>query len=109
MKKEIDFKVKGTKLPMIPKGASKSNLGTSDNSFDTSGKDYPNLFSYGVSTRHNVVCILAEVEYYSGCYHWEIPLSDILIFAKEQGMIENRKIIGYLVPVDMPSIEAKKR
>ena len=74
MKRKVDFTVKGTKLPVIPKGTE----GVSETLND--------LFSFGCIKGSDKI-ILADNEMAKSSFYFQIPLSTIERLAEEQDML----------------------
>lgn len=80
---EIDFTIRGTKLPTIPKGVEYlSRRGQKYIFIDT--KDY--LVSFGSKLINEEIYIKAEHYYYPGDHFFLIKLSDIEKLAREQSL-----------------------
>lgn len=76
---KINYSIKGTKLPMIPLNVPirVSNDGWTVNDFSLRPMSFDNLVSYGISDRHDELCILVERPDYTGNMKWEIPLKTL--------------------------------
>lgn len=96
--KQIDFKIKGTKLPMIPDGTlfACSEWKEYEELRDISKKI--DLVSFGKCTWRGELCILAEREEYGLNNYYIFKESDIIRLAEEQGVFEEEvKLIGYKI------------
>jgi len=97
----IDFKVKGTSLPFIPKGTECRTKYFNDSTLNTKFLgDYTDLVSFGSKEYKNDVYILCDNIDYNGDNYFMIKESDIIKLAKEQNM-SNKEIIGYKAPYDL--------
>lgn len=88
----IDFRVKGTKLPVIPVGTIYKCRSFDSNvykAFDIACVFY----SYGYKEIEGIIYIEAESKEYTGGVYFMIKESDIVRLAKEQGMIKEKFIL----------------
>lgn len=103
--KQIDFSIKGTKLPVFPREFKVRAVGCNvlylitDMELVSFGKDNVDV---------NDGYILAEKSNYQGTTFYQIPFSVINELAKEQGLIGTRKVLGYKVPYDISSLKIVK-
>ena len=83
----IDFKIKGTKLPVIPKGIEYSVSHWTDGVTDITSSTIKNLVSFGTKHCAGEEWILAEKPNFRLKSYFMFKLSDIEHLAKEQGMM----------------------
>lgn len=85
----VDFKIKGSKLPVIPKGTEfRCNHWDKDSDNKSLYLSVNNCISFGYKVINNESYILAEQEGYTDTWFYMFKESDIIKLAKEQGMIE---------------------
>lgn len=108
MKKEIDFTVKGTKLPIIPRGTKQGCASWAVNKFDAFNSNKGDYISFGCTDRHGERFILVENQYYQQQNFWEVSLKEIKKLAQEQNMTETRTIVGYKAPYDILTLKIVK-
>lgn len=96
----VDFKIKGTKLPVIPLDTKFRCSHWQDYECNSEIIFYPvkNYVSYGYKSYKNEIYILAENEAYVGEHYFMFKESDIIKLAKENNM--NKEIIGYKLKFD---------
>ena len=91
----IDYTIKGTKLPMIPRGIKfRCGFWKPGNSHNAFCQNYHNFISHGSTIFNNEICIYAEKPDFrniNSCFM--IKLSDIQNLTNNN--MENKKIIGY--------------
>jgi len=89
MKKKVDFTIKGTKLPVIPKGTEYSTV-ENNKIYGTTELRYErdDLVSFGL---HEEGYILADKKDYFGDFFYIFKLSTIERLAEEQGMLYEKE------------------
>jgi hypothetical protein len=86
----IDFSIKGTKIPVIPKGTNYLVVGVRDTEFnvlDVSINQNKNMISHGIKTFMGVECVLCERNGFTFETFWAFPFATLQILAKEQNLI----------------------
>ncbi len=99
----IDFKLKDTKLPVIPVGTIYKCRSFGSNVYKSFTTECI-FYSYGYREIEGIIYIEAESKEYTGGVYFMIKESDIIRLAKEQGMIKEevmeKEIIGYKLKDD---------
>lgn len=99
--KQVNYTIKGTPLPFIPKGTP-FKISVTEGYWDLLTFSVVGLVSYGYVVYEDKLHIFAQQANYSGNEYWIFKLSDIEKLAKEQNMeTEEREIIGYVCPTDL--------
>ena len=92
MKRKLDFTVKGTKLPVIPKGT-EYNIEHDEYGYAPIYCEIENMVSFGIASNSE---IFAESPGYTGKQKYIFHLSTIEALAEKQGMLwvedENHKL-----------------
>lgn len=97
MKRKVDFTVKGTRVPVIPKGT-KFNVENNKGGYAHIHFEIKNMVSFGVASEYSE--IFAEFTGYNGKQKYIFPLSTIEALAEKQGMLW----VEDETPVTIPSI-----
>ena len=88
----IDFRVKGTKLPVIPVGTIYKCRSFGSNVYKAFAIECV-FYSYGYKEIEGIIYIEAESKEYTGGVYFMIKEFDIIRLAKEQGMIKDEFVL----------------
>ena len=108
----INFRIKGTKLPIIPAGNEYRVYNWPDTVPNNTLINSRDHISFGYEEYTGEIYILHEERSYCGSNFYMTKESDIIRLAKEQGLIKQdimeKEIIGYKCPVDLFNGNIKK-